>query len=165
MTLDRQQTLSTIREAFSQVDRPAPKAAVYDLRQMDCSEMMSAFGRFDWWDIPQEALMAHRDAIHMLSPEGYRYYLPAFMSAVLQPEDDDYEWEWDIMESVMASMVSSDISADLVAGAEDMIEKRLKLLTPQERAAIVAFIGAFIAEEGAYDFAALTDERWAGPAE
>lgn len=42
-------------------------------------EIRNAYAGYAWNDVPEELLYKECDALHFFTPEGFRYFLPAFL--------------------------------------------------------------------------------------
>src|SRR2546427_667355 len=81
MALDSETFLHHIDEAFSQMPYPGDEHIVYDNSgfYLDCEEIKDALKGLHWRDVPIETLDRLRDFLPLFSPEGYRFYLPAYL--------------------------------------------------------------------------------------
>ncbi len=81
MTLDPSQLCLRINEEFGGMPYPGDEHIVFDNSgaHLECEEIKGALKGRHWRDVPFEILDRLRSALPFLSPEGYRFYLPAFM--------------------------------------------------------------------------------------
>jgi hypothetical protein len=77
-----------IQNAFQSLPYPGDDNIVYpDTFRFNYDEGLRAFKSFKgkpWQEITLEALIANRDHLSFLTADAYRYYLPAYMIAVLR---------------------------------------------------------------------------------
>ena len=83
MTLDPSDLRLRIDEAFGGMPYPGDEHIVThnggDDRCGDCEDIKNALKGRHWRDLSFESLDHLREALTFLSPEGFRFYLPAFM--------------------------------------------------------------------------------------
>jgi len=70
-----------INDAFGGMEYPGDEGIVMinSERDLESEEIKNALKGVHWRDVPFETLNRLRSALPFLSPEGYRFYLPAFM--------------------------------------------------------------------------------------
>jgi hypothetical protein len=97
----------------------------------DAWYVMRAFVGKRWQDLTTEELRTGHDALGMMTPEGFRYYLPAYLVLTLQdPKEADVE----------ADKTRGAISPPpFDYGDLEAFETRISLLSLQERIAIAYF--------------------------
>jgi len=78
MTLDPSDLRLRIDEAFGGMLYPGDEQIVA-CNCWECAEIKSALKGRHWRDLSFESLDHLREALTFLSPEGFRFYLPAFM--------------------------------------------------------------------------------------
>lgn len=81
MTRDPHALCLRINAEFGNTAYPGDEHIVYDNSgtHLECEEIKSALKGRHWHNVPFETLDQLRSALPFLSPEGYRFYLPAFM--------------------------------------------------------------------------------------
>lgn len=91
--MTREQLIEEIREAFADVER-GEGTTLREARVMDgygTEEEQKKAREQDtdrhWWEIPREVLEEHGDVHPFLNAEGFRYYLPAFLTWSLKYAD------------------------------------------------------------------------------
>mgnify|MGYP000409079592 CR=1 FL=1 len=94
------------------------------------------FSGSSWNEHKATDLRLHFDAFYEFEPEAFRYYLPAFMLADISDPIDA-----DIIGEAIASFFTPRANVRLID--KEYINKRIALFSPQEIAAIVAFITWF----------------------
>jgi hypothetical protein len=128
------EALGAIDAAFGDLSRPGRGAFKSGSRNEDVTEMLQAFGDQRWQDLDRSLLMFHREALCLLEPEAFKYYLPAYMAASLRagpflPDIREY--------TVMALRLTSGT------------ERQTAPLTVQQKEAIRAFLRAVRSDYGA----------------
>lgn len=81
MTIVAQTLIKQINEQFGRMGYPGDDKIVIDAMssQLQCPEIISALKGRHWRDLSRGTLDQLKSALFFLSPEGYRFYLPAFM--------------------------------------------------------------------------------------
>ena len=82
--------IQEIRDAFGDMPYPGTEYITNDLEGNDLerNQIREGFSRYeDWQDVPRELLLQERDALPLFEPQGFRFYLPAYMLFALE----DYE--------------------------------------------------------------------------
>lgn len=84
--MDNNDLVIKITEAFRGNAYPGDSSIVYDNTgfHLECIEVRDAFKGHTWQKIPNDILSAERTGLSFMSKEGFKYYLPAFMSSLLQ---------------------------------------------------------------------------------
>ena len=92
-----------------------------------------------WQDLPAAFLEKRWSSFCYLTPQAYRYYLPALLVTAL----DQFEDEGDVVHSVLYGLVPS-AHAIYYHGADARAEERLAQLSPQQITSVAAFLGLFL---------------------
>lgn len=81
MMIEAKSLLTQIDEQFGRVPYPGDDNIVRDTSgaHLESEEIKEALVGHHWRNVPFEMLDQLRSALFFLSPEGYRFYLPAFM--------------------------------------------------------------------------------------
>jgi len=81
--------IQRLSDAFGAAAYPGDQAIVYDggAAHLECCATRQAFSGKCWQDLDLEFLMKHHAALRFFTPEGYRYYLPAYMRASIEHYD------------------------------------------------------------------------------
>jgi hypothetical protein len=88
--VDSRRIRREIELAFVNASYPGDDQLVYDASYPDVAETRDAFKGRDWRDLDVSFLRRNAEALSFLTPEGLRYYLPAFMIAsMLEPKRAD----------------------------------------------------------------------------
>ena len=52
---------------------------------LERKQIREVFSRYEnWQDVPRELLLQERDALPLFEPQGFRFYLPAYMLFALE---------------------------------------------------------------------------------
>lgn len=73
-----------IKQVFADVPCPGDDRLVLDLRDFESGETVHAFAGRHWKESPLDFLSDHLMQLHNLTPEAFRYYLPACLLASLR---------------------------------------------------------------------------------
>ncbi len=81
MSIDAKTLLVLIHEQFSRIPYPGDDHIVLDntREHIECEEIRRTLVGHHWCEVSFEQLDQLHSALFFLSPEGYRFYLPAFM--------------------------------------------------------------------------------------
>jgi hypothetical protein len=118
-----------IKEAFADLSPPTGVDLVtqntmgYDAERDDITRFF--FGR-RWQSLSIDELRCEYSAVHFFSPAAYRYFLPAFMLAVVERFDDA-----DLVTDSLLLTLSPD---------RPLFRSRVAVLSAQQRQAIRAFL-------------------------
>jgi hypothetical protein len=76
--------------AFAAAPYPGDANLVVDPTGWDpeCREIASAFKAKSWNDVCREMVRKYSQALPLFTPEAFRYYLPAYMIASIEPGSD-----------------------------------------------------------------------------
>lgn len=130
--------LEKINRAFSNVPYPGDDNITIHPIGLD-QEIEDYFRGKSWKGHPAEQLRYHHtDALGLFSPEGYHYYLPAFLTAVLQGE---YDIGWYIGFSLERGSENSTIKGKT---KEQFFIERMKLFSKEQCVVLLEFFGYLI---------------------
>jgi hypothetical protein len=88
--IDSRSVRAEIEAAFCDVPQPDRDQLVYDASYPDVAAIRDAFAGRAWKELDVSFLRSNVEAVNFLTPEGLRYYLPAFMIAsMLEPKRAD----------------------------------------------------------------------------
>lgn len=113
---------------------PGTERIVNDLQGYDLErkQIREGFSRYEnWLDVPRELLLQERDALPLFEPQGFRFYLPAYMLFALE----DYEGADMIPESIVHSLTLPDAGTKLY----EFVRERLVLFSEEQRKAVLHF--------------------------
>lgn len=103
--------IQEIKTAFGDMPYPGTERIVNDLQGYDLErkQIKEEFSRYEnWLDVPRELLLQERDALPLFEPQGFRFYLPAYMLFALE----DYEGTDMIPESIVHSLTLPDAGTE-----------------------------------------------------
>ena len=122
--ISNEQLLNRIAAAFPVMPVPPAASIVADVAgDLERDDVRNAFAGKAWTELPFEVLRYHAEAMYLLLPEGWVYYAPAYMSAVIR----DY---------VESDMISSIFATTLLLESDAL----LPLLSPSQRATVREFL-------------------------
>lgn len=136
--------IAEIREAFSEVSRgngiSLHEADIIDSYGTETARKKARELDTDtcWWEVPSELLDKFNGALFFMDAEGYRYYLPAYMTYGLK--------------TYAASTLAMDVVLTTLFPTSEESFKRFSLLDARQKKAVARFLW-FIATE--------TGESWA----
>jgi hypothetical protein len=140
----RPREAALIESAFSAA--PYPDDLVLDPSpyHLESKEIQAAFAGKRWQDLPLPVLRHHHQSLAFLTPQGFRYFLPAYLLACI----DDYEGAGDIPSSVLYHLTPPE---DDDPRACAFFRARVDTLSVAEKKAIRAFFEAMRDEHGEDD--------------
>ena len=130
-TADQLQKL--IEAAFAETNYPGDTQLVDDNSgyHLECNEVAAAFRGKHWKEVPLETLRYHSAGIFFLTPEAYRFYLPAYLlAAVLHYDQVDT-----LPDSVVFSLIPPSDARDVEA-----YRQRVEGFTATQRQVIRCFL-------------------------
>ena len=90
----KQDIAREFEEAFANVSYPGDDKIVDNPDYYENDKIFEAFRGKHWKEINLEMLFWHRQSLHRLSPEGFRFFFPCFMvGALLHSEETDTLWQ------------------------------------------------------------------------
>lgn len=133
-----------IEVAFAGVGYPGDDRLVYDTSGccLECKDVAAAFRGKHWKEIPLDVLRYHSSAIFFLTPEAYRFYLPAYLIA----GSVNYDEADVIPDSVVFSITPPSDERDF-----DDYRRKMEGFTPLQRKALRSFL-EFLKKHHAEDF-------------
>ncbi|HLL53134.1 MAG TPA: DUF6714 family protein [Myxococcaceae bacterium] len=81
-----------IEEAFADVPYPGDRRICSDPDYWESAEIIERFRGRHWKEVARDVLQYHQHDLPFFSPEGLRYYLPAYLFAALEPLGDTLEF-------------------------------------------------------------------------
>ena len=127
--------IQEIKTAFGDMPYPGTEYITNDLEGNDLErkQIREGFSRYEnWLDVPSELLVQERDALPLFEPQGFRFYLPAYMLFALE----DYEGADMIPESIVHSLTLPDAGTELY----EFVRERLVLFSEEQRKAVLHFL-------------------------
>ncbi|MGH7587488.1 MAG: DUF6714 family protein [Gemmatimonadota bacterium] len=138
--MDDRTVLERVKTAFAAVPRP-PDEALVNRHCCECLETSEAFAGAAWPDVTLAQLLAGRETA-LLTIEAWRYYLPAVIA-------------WSVHDPKAVDVIADNLVFQLTPPGEpsppglhegaraDWFEPRARGFTPDQRAAIAAFLEWF----------------------
>jgi hypothetical protein len=126
--------LAEIDEAFGDAPRP-PNDALLHERCMDDSDIARLYPVEHWREMPDELVESEYAALSFLSPDGFRHFIPAYMSFTLRhlgsgaAAVDSTVWS-------LAPVFYED------PGIGEFVVSKLSALTDRQSPAVIAFLEA-----------------------
>ena len=126
--------LAQIEAAFADAPRPPNEGLLHELC-MDDNDLIYLYEVERWRDMPDELVESEYAALAFLSPDGFRHFIPAYMSFALRRVDsgaaavDSTIWS-------LAPVFYEDESL------KDYAVSKFTTLTEDQRAAVMAFLEA-----------------------
>jgi hypothetical protein len=129
-----------IEAAFADAPRPADDRLVIhgDATSGDDAEIAAAFRGKRWDELPLELLTYHHEALFFMTPEAYRYFLPAYLTACM----GGVRRAGNIVSAVISSLTPPRGRA-----GDDDFGTRMRGFTAAQRAAIKSVL-VFLQSEG-----------------
>jgi hypothetical protein len=130
MTLP-EQLLSDLKAAFGQVER-LPDAMLFAERSDYLWSEGLHGGAGQWWEVPPQAIAHEPYALNELTDAGFRFFLPAYLTWIVQNLPSDYR-------TVDTTIYALDASH---GGDQLMSERRARFdsLTSAQRAVVLKFL-------------------------
>jgi len=126
------QLIDSVRRAFWDVPYPGDdrlleedSSAIYEVEKLQSQDWNS-----HWANVPDSVIEWHANRLAFLSPEAYRFYLPAFISYSLEKPESS--------EPVLPFLVYN-----LMETAErkrDCYQRRIALFTPEQKSVVLDFL-------------------------
>jgi len=82
--------LEKLTSSFQALPYPGDLNLVYDNtgNHLECVEIQQTFAGKHWSELSQETLIRESSALAFLTPEAFRFYLPAYLSNVVRDFDE-----------------------------------------------------------------------------
>jgi hypothetical protein len=133
---NNQSLVDRIRAVFGRLSPPGLDRLCSPPVTEDGEDLIADFGGKHWSELPIPTVFYNRAGLSSLSPEGFRFYLPAFMTASLTATSE--EGRGDISQYTMWSLAPDPESAS-------RFQERISLLTDEEREVVREFLAALAA--------------------
>ena len=86
----REELLQELENAFADAPRPEVETILLDEMEIGKrSEIGEIFRRYTWQEIPAATLYQNAEALSCFTPQGFRYYLPAFLSETIRNDNPE----------------------------------------------------------------------------
>lgn len=131
-TRDRMELVERIERTFAGVPYPGDDRIVENVADLESSNLRKRFLGKHWSTLPLETLMDERSALPLLTPEAFRFFLPAYLHAsVVHPDEVDV-----IPESVIFNLTPPQQKGQIA----DWFREVVTGFTPPQRETIRAFM-------------------------
>ena len=127
-------TLAQIEDAFADAPRPSNDDLLHE-RCADDNDIERLYPVAHWRELPDELVESEYAALSFLSPDGFRHFIPAYMSFTLRhlgsgaAAVDSTIWS-------LAPVFYDD------PGIQEFVASKLAALTESQRASVVGFLNA-----------------------
>lgn len=131
-----------IKDAFGHVQPPKAEDMLHPMYgfNLDADEMKMAFLGKHWTELSILDVFRHRESVFMLSPIGYRAYLPAYLTCSLTREE---RYGPDVRGYLLDGLMAQPGSDEVVVITT---RERLSILDEKQRAAVVSVL-RYLADE------------------
>lgn len=129
----REAICKEIEDAFSDVTYPGDDRIVDPINNYERFKIADKLKGKDWKEIWPISVYDGMFNLFYLTPEGFHFYLPAYMIASLRDEDGA-----EFLEFVIGNLAPGETEADKEAFME-----KARLFSPKQRAAIKSFVNYF----------------------
>lgn len=86
----REELLQELENAFADAPRPEVETILLDEMEIGKrAEIGEIFSRYAWQEIPAATLYQNAEALSCFTPQGFRYYLPAFLSETIRNDNPE----------------------------------------------------------------------------
>lgn len=146
-----------IKTAFGDMPYPGAECIVNDWggNDLERKRIREEFSGYEnWLDVPRELLLQERDALPLFEPQGFRFYLPAYMLFTIE----DYDRADMIPESIVHSLTLPDAGTELY----EFVRERLVLFSEKQRKAVLHFL-EYLERCHAEDFTDICVGDWCLP--
>ncbi len=136
------QIAGEVAEAFARVSYPGDDRLLESPTHWESASVLEAFRGKQWRSVALDVLFTHRLSLALFSPEAFRFYLPAYLTAaLLHSEAVDT-----LRENVFFLLTPSD--SDGVRS--NWLQARIALLDAKQKAAIRRFVELYVEREQSY---------------
>lgn len=149
--------IQEIKTAFGDMPYPGAECIVNDRggNDLERKQIREEFSGYEnWLDVPRDLLLQERDALPLFEPQGFRFYLPAYMLFTIE----DYDGADTIPESIVHSLTLPDAGTELY----EFVRERLVLFSEEQRKAILHFL-EYLERCHAEDFTDICVGDWCLP--
>jgi hypothetical protein len=140
MNMTKDELIDRIHQVFQSVSYPGDHAITVHPLGLD-ENIEPYFRGTTWQGHSIEKLRFHLDAIGVFTPEGYHYFLPAFMLAALQDQEDI---GWHIGFSLERGSGRSSIQQKT---KEEFFIERMRLFSKEQIEVLKDFFNYLLAED------------------
>ncbi|MGH2808724.1 MAG: DUF6714 family protein [Actinomycetota bacterium] len=131
--MDRDQAIALIERAFAAVERPT-NAELLHPQSADDMDIEPLYDIVRWEDMTDADVIYNYSALAFLSPEGFRYFIPAYLIYALRNPESP--------EAVVDSTIWSFYPDMYEENLRDFVASKFSLLDDAQRQAVDAFLEA-----------------------
>ena len=153
MDMDIEQVREEINAAFANLPVPAPRTLTRDRK--GAAKIRKEFANKNWQSIPPEFFVKGWSSFYYLSPEAYRYYLPALLLAGLQDTLEDSGLTHSVLWVLRPSF-----GALYYDGEDRDLRVKQSAFTPAQYRAVCAFLGLMFDRNPHWRHLAAQDLHW-----
>ena len=133
--MTRDEALEAVERAFGDLERPS-NAELHHADSSDDTDIQPLYEMAHWKDMTDADVIGLYAALAFLSPEGFRYFIPAYLSYCLRNPESP--------EAVVDSTVWAFLPTMFVSSLQDYVASKFSLLDDAQRAAVEAFLEAMV---------------------
>ena len=126
--------LAQIEEAFADAPRPPNEDLLHE-QCMDDNDIVHLYPLEHWRDMRDDLVESEYAALAFLSPDGFRHFIPAYMSFTLRRLDSGAA----AVDSTIWSLAPVFYEDEAL---KDFTASKVSTLTDEQRAAVIAFLEA-----------------------
>ncbi len=87
--------IDRISSAFAAAPYPGDNNIIVNVNDLESQDIAKAFRGYHWRSLRFDTIFYHRDSLPFLSPQAFRFYLPAYLiTAIRHYEDGDTLFEF-----------------------------------------------------------------------
>ena len=133
------QLIADIEEAFRHVPYPGDGRIVAAPHSPEPAEIAEVFRGRDWRDLSVAFLFHYHASLSCFTPEAFRYYLPAYLLAIIRNFDEA---------DILSVKVMYDLTPPSEAHYNPDFSERTSVLAEREREVVASFVAFFLDEHG-----------------
>lgn len=100
----------------------------------ECDQIAADFQGKTWREVSQDTIQCHADSLPLFTPSAFRYFLPAYMLASLEPPSAGFH-PAEVMKFVLFRLVPPEAHED-----PEYFMARARQFSPKERQAITSYL-------------------------
>lgn len=134
MSTDATELETALKKCFP--GDPVPRGVLFEgvrAKSVASLELQRTFSGRSWQEFREDELRSNIDALVFFTPKGWAYYLPAFLTVAVQVADSR---QGDVADFLIVYLLGE---ADR-GGGRERLERRLGLLTPEQRQLLSAVV-------------------------
>ncbi len=128
VVVDKDELRELIAKAFA--DLPCPSDDYISIHRSSLEEIKG----IEWQDVPLETLRRYRDELGEFTDSAFRYYIPAFLIALISKPN--------YMDTLMESILY-DLSPPIGTQRQRLFNRKISQFTREQKLAIKAFVQGY----------------------